>query len=102
MRSHLPLSLSFLLWTGTTAGAQPPTDTHARNLAASCSNCHAAPAHGEAVVRPLAGMPAADLARAMQEFRAGSRPGTVMPQLAKGYTDAQIEAIAQWYGAQRP
>jgi len=30
----------------------------------------------------------------MKDYKAGKRPGTVMHQLAKGYTDAQIEQIA--------
>ncbi len=36
----------------------------------------------------------------MQDFRSGARNGTVMPQLAKGYTDAQIDAMAAWFAAQ--
>ena len=32
----------------------------------------------------------------------GTRPGTIMPQLAKGYTDAQIELVAGWFAAQKP
>jgi len=35
----------------------------------------------------------------MRAYRAGERPGTLMPQLAKGYTDAEVEAIAGWYAA---
>ena len=27
----------------------------------------------------------------MQDFKAGRVPGTIMPQLAKGYTDEQID-----------
>jgi hypothetical protein len=30
----------------------------------------------------------------MQAFRAGTRPATIMHQLAKGYTDAQFESMA--------
>ena len=30
----------------------------------------------------------------MQEFKSGKRPGTIMPQLAKGYTDEQIDLVA--------
>jgi cytochrome c553 len=35
----------------------------------------------------------------MRAYRAGERPGTLMPQLAKGYDDAEIDAIAAWYAA---
>jgi sulfide dehydrogenase cytochrome subunit len=37
----------------------------------------------------------------MQAFRSGQRGATVMDRIAKGYTDAEIEAIADWYQAQR-
>jgi cytochrome c553 len=37
----------------------------------------------------------------MQEFKSGARQGTVMNQLAKGYTDEQIDALAGWFAAQR-
>ena len=38
----------------------------------------------------------------MQEFKSGARPATIMNQLAKGYTDEQIEALAGWFAAQKP
>jgi cytochrome c553 len=36
----------------------------------------------------------------MRAFRDGKRPATVMHQIAKGYSDAQIEAMASWFAAQ--
>ncbi len=40
-------------------------------------------------------MPAAYLVEQMKAFKSGARAGTVMPQLAKGYSDAQIEQLAE-------
>jgi cytochrome c553 len=37
----------------------------------------------------------------MKAFRDGTRPATVMHQLAKGYSEAQIDAIAEYFSAQR-
>ena len=37
----------------------------------------------------------------MRAFRDGQRPATVMHQIAKGYTDPQIDAIAAWFAAQK-
>ena len=48
------------------------------------------------------GRAAVDIARTMRAFRSGERAGTVMPQLARGYTDADIDTIAAWFAAQRP
>jgi sulfide dehydrogenase cytochrome subunit len=73
-----------------------------RGLAATCSGCHGGDGRAREGIRPLAAMPKDDLVRAMRAYRAGERAGTVMPQLAKGYTDAEIEAIAGWYAAAGP
>jgi cytochrome c553 len=48
----------------------------------------------------LAGQDAAVIVQRMKEFRDGRRAATVMQQLAKGYTDAQIEAAAAYFAAQ--
>jgi cytochrome c553 len=49
----------------------------------------------------LAGLDQAAIVKAMQDFRSGQRAGTVMDRIAKGFTDAEIQAIAAWYAAQR-
>jgi sulfide dehydrogenase cytochrome subunit len=36
----------------------------------------------------------------MQDFKAGRAPSTIMTQLAKGYTDEQIELAASYFAAQ--
>ena len=68
--------------------------------ASSCSGCHAASAAVETPVPRLAGLPAPRIAEAMRAFRAGTRPGTIMPRLAKGFSDDEIAALAAWYEAQ--
>ena len=77
-------------------------DMQARNLAAGCAICHGT--EGRAVTKdliPLAGLPKDHIASQMRAFRDGSRPATVMHQLAKGYTDQQIDAMAAWFAAQK-
>ena len=77
-------------------------DTAARNMAASCAICHGT--NGHAVtgdIASLAGLPRERIASEMRAFRDGQRPATVMHQIARGYTDAQIEAIAGWFAAQK-
>jgi cytochrome subunit of sulfide dehydrogenase len=69
--------------------------------ASSCSGCHAASTAVQTPVPRLAGLPAPQIATAMQEFRTGKRPGTVMDRIAKGFSDGEVAAIAAWYAAQR-
>ncbi|MGL4962263.1 MAG: c-type cytochrome [Inquilinus sp.] len=64
--------------------------------AASCSGCHA----GAGPVPSLEGRPAAEIAAAMAAFRSGERPATVMDRIAKGFTDDETRAIAEWLAAQ--
>jgi sulfide dehydrogenase cytochrome subunit len=73
-----------------------------RNLAAACAICHGT--EGRAVTKdviPLAGLPREHIATQMRAFRDGQRPATVMHQIAKGYTDAQIDAMAAWFATQK-
>jgi cytochrome c553 len=37
----------------------------------------------------------------MRAFRDGKRPATIMHQIAKGYTDAQIDAVAEHFARQK-
>jgi sulfide dehydrogenase cytochrome subunit len=74
----------------------------ARNLAASCTGCHGTGGISAGTVASLAGQPKDDLVAKMQDFKTGKRSGTIMPQLAKGYTDEQIDLVAGWFAAQRP
>ena len=69
--------------------------------AAGCSGCHAGNPRVETTVPPLMGRPAADISAAMIAFKAGQRPGTIMDRIAKGFSDEEISAIAQWYAGQK-
>ena len=70
--------------------------------ASSCSGCHASNAAVETPVPRLSGRPASEIVAAMQAFRDGKRPATVMDRIAKGFSDAEIAAIATWYAEQKP
>ncbi len=77
-------------------------DVQGRNLAAGCAICHGT--EGRAVTRdvvPLAGLPKEHIVTQMKAFRDGTRPATVMHQIAKGYSDSQIDALAAWFAAQK-
>ena len=83
------------------AAAQGTDPYLARNLAATCTTCHGTSGVSVGGIESLAGQPKDDLVRKLRDFRAGTKPGTIMPQLAKGYTDAQIELIGSWFAAQK-
>jgi sulfide dehydrogenase cytochrome subunit len=72
-----------------------------RNRAAACANCHGTNGASIQGMPNLAGRERAYLVQQMQDFKTGKRPATIMHQLAKGYTDEQIDALAAYFSAQK-
>ena len=76
---------------------------YVKSLAATCANCHGT--NGRAVegssVVSIAGLDKAYMIAQMKAFNAGTRPATIMHQLSKGYSDAQIETLATYFAAQK-
>jgi len=104
IRSLRPLAAA--LWLAAASAPVLAQDARALNqraLAATCANCHGAGGRAVdgATVPGLAGMPAGYIVEQMKAFKAGTRPATVMHQLAKGFSDAQIESVAAYFAAQR-
>lgn len=78
-------------------------DPHlARNLAATCANCHGTNGQAQGDMKPLAGVAADKIVALINDYRNGNQPATIMHQIAKGYTDEQIRLIAAYFAAQKP
>ncbi len=88
------LPLVLFIATGAAAAEPPPGAT-------SCSGCHPPTASAETKVPPLRGQNPADIVAAMQAFRLGECPSTVMGRIAKGFSDEETRAIAAWVAEQR-
>ncbi|TSA42493.1 MAG: class I cytochrome c [Betaproteobacteria bacterium] len=72
-----------------------------RGMAATCTFCHGTDGRSVGITPSLAGVEKGYMAQQMKDYKAGKRPGTIMHQLAKGYTDAQIDQIAAYFAAQK-
>lgn len=72
-------------------------ESQVRTWASACAACHGPKGKSEGGMPSLAGKGAGDLAKDMKAFRSGQRPGTVMPRLMRGYTEAEIDAIAAFW-----
>ena len=76
------------------------SNLYKRSLAATCANCHGT--DGKGVVE--GGMPlinhltSEQMLTQLKAFKSGAREGTIMPQLAKGYSDEQLTTIANQLG----
>jgi cytochrome subunit of sulfide dehydrogenase len=92
----LALALSGILASGAACAGEPNLG---RNLAANCTYCHGTDGRSVGGFPSLAGQDQGYLILQLQDFRAGRRLSTVMSQIAKGYSDDQIELIAQYFSA---
>ena len=71
-------------------------------LAANCVACHGTNGATKGdTLPPLAGQPQQALSAALHAFKSGARQSTIMTQIAKGYTDEQIELLSAYFAAQK-
>ena len=68
-----------------------------RYVAANCTNCHGTAGRGSGAIPGLAGLQKAYFLERMRSFRDGTRTATVMQQIAKGYSDRQLEHLADYF-----
>ncbi|HEY2629447.1 MAG TPA: c-type cytochrome [Usitatibacter sp.] len=107
MRARVALLCTVLLACAAEARAQQPafaapnlSEAGVRDMAANCASCHGTrgkPAPGSSVAG-LAGR--TDVAALLRAFREGKRESTVMQQIAKGYGDAEIDAMGAYFARQ--
>lgn len=100
MKRLMPLAALYLLATSSAVHAADPN--LGRNLAATCANCHGT--NGQAVphggLESLAGKEKSKTLEKLADYRSGVKAASIMHQIAKGYTDAQIDVIATYFAAQ--
>ena len=89
------------------AATTTPISAGAR-LAGTCAACHGTAGAtagrnggGSAPIPSLAGQSREALSSSLRAFKAGTRQSTIMTQIAKGYTDEQIELLSAYFAAQK-
>ena len=97
----LSLYMGFTHWSGNAlAQNADASNLYKRGLAATCANCHGTDGKGV----PNGGMPlintltSEQMLAQLKACKSGAREGTIMPQLAKGYSDEQLEIISNQLG----
>ena len=69
-------------------------------LAATCAGCHGPDGNSSGPATPtIARMSPIYFILAMDEYRQGVRNSTIMARIARGYSLAEIQAMAQWFGS---
>jgi len=82
-----------------TAFAAPPS---AEMISFACAGCHGTNGGSAGLTMPsLANQSKTAIVDAMKKFKSGERPSTVMGRLAKGYSDADFEAMGTFFSKQK-
>jgi sulfide dehydrogenase cytochrome subunit len=82
-----------------TVFAAPPT---AEMISFSCAGCHGTGGGSAGLTMPsLASQSKTAIVDAMKKFKSGERPSTVMGRIAKGYTDADFNLMAEYFSSQK-
>jgi len=68
-------------------------------LADACTGCHGIEGQNQGYIPSLNTLTRAQLIQAMAEFREQKRVATVMDRIARAYTAAEVELIADYFTA---
>lgn len=70
--------------------------------AQACAACHGPDGQSQGAIPALDTLSPEDFRAAMQAFRTEGRQGTVMNQIARGLSEADIEAVTTYFAAMQP
>jgi len=71
--------------------------TEGAMLSNSCAACHGTDGNSPGAIPSIKGKSASFITQALKEFRDDKRPSTVMGRHAKGYSDEEIQLIANHF-----
>ena len=69
-------------------------------LSNSCAACHGTHGKSPGAIPAINGKSASFIVQSLKEFKTGARPSTVMDRHAKGYSDQEIQLIADFFSKQ--
>jgi cytochrome c553 len=92
------MRLIFLLLPALWLLATAPAEAAPPRGATSCTGCHPRTA-AKGPIPTLTGRPADDIITQMNAFKTGERQSTVMVRIAKGFSDEEIHALADWFAS---
>lgn len=68
-------------------------------LANTCTGCHGNKGESKGAAPSINGLSAEQMEQAMLDYKSGKRPATVMDRIAKGYSDEEITAMAEYFAS---
>jgi cytochrome c553 len=70
-------------------------------LAQACAGCHGQNGAGLGGTPKISGTPPAEFIQNWAQLRANEKPVTIMGRIARGYTDAEVAALADYFASLR-
>jgi cytochrome c553 len=92
------MSIALLACCGPLSAARAASPNGA-GLADACTSCHGIKGHGSNHIPAIGGVDRATLVAQLTSFRAQTRDATIMNRIARGYNDAEIEALADYFSS---
>jgi sulfide dehydrogenase cytochrome subunit len=99
--SVLLLVLSVALWRHPTGAAANGEIARGVALVHACAACHGPNGHSQGAIPSIETLSPEAVSAALKAFRAGTRQGTVMLQIARGLDEADINAVAAYVATLR-
>ena len=99
-----PLMLTCALWAGCAAadGKEADDAMDASLLAGSCYGCHAATRGQQGAMPDLWHLSVEQVSARLKDYQQGDREATVMSRIASGYSEREIERLANYFGRAAP
>lgn len=63
----------------------------------TCAGCHGTDGDSQGSAPSLKGEDAATLKEMLMDFKAGKEKATIMDRIAKGYSDEELAAVAEYF-----
>ena len=99
MQRYFVLTIIMLCTMAVAKAASFTEITRGVMLSSSCAACHGTDGRSPGAIPSINGKSAEFLSQALHDFREGKRPATVMGRHASGYTDEEIELIADYFSS---
>ena len=74
-------------------------DMHTQVIASTCMSCHGPGGNSVGAAPGIAGISKDRFVKSMQDYKSGKRTGTIMKKHAAGYTDAEFEAMGEYFAS---
>jgi len=95
-----PFLFLAVMTAGITAQAQPSLERQTQVWAASCAACHGTGGASNSAIPSINGQDKQVLLTKLLAYKRDQLPATVMHQHAKGYSDAELERLADHFSRQ--